>query len=245
MIIFSEWYSQAQTTHQQMIQFLQQSCSIARSNTTHSNGIPSIFQLPPDPATMTVATVDPQTMQPSTRNVFLKSFHVERGEFIFCTNFQSRKATEMLNNDGKIALNFYWNYVSNEQSKSIDNNKSSSHIVDEKLDSIEESDDAVKISSSFSSLSAQDHVSIALNGRSRQVRIEGIGSICSEEESDEFFNSRPLESRIASSVSKQSRVIERGRKQLLEEFEKAQQEGEQYAKRPSHWGGIRYVFVKV
>ncbi|KAG2378152.1 hypothetical protein C9374_008774 [Naegleria lovaniensis] len=239
MLIFSEWYSQAQHTHQQLLHLLQeQFTSVSKTqHSSHTNSslkesfisLPSILQLPPEPATMIVATVNPQTMQPSTRNVFLKSFNIERGEFVFCTNFQSRKANEMLQNDGKIALNFYWNYHHYNNNKNGNSNSQTNH-------SEREDDDAVEISSSphFS-----DRVSVALNGRSRQVRIEGIGSLCSDEESDEYFNSRPLESRIASSVSQQSKIITGGRKQLLKEFENAQHELSSELRRPSHWGGIR------
>jgi len=41
----------------------------------------------------------------------------------------------------------------------------------------------------------------------RQVRVEGLTERISEESSDEYFNSRPYESRVSASVSPQSQVV--------------------------------------
>ena len=69
----------------------------------------------------------------------------------------------------------------------------------------------------------------------RQVRVEGKISRLEPEESDAYFDSRPLESRIASAISPQSRAIS-GR----EELEKAMEAMRQGSiSRPAHWGGYR------
>ncbi len=74
----------------------------------------------------------------------------------------------------------------------------------------------------------------------RQVRIEGTVVKTSAEESDAYFNSRPLGSRIGAWASDQSRPLER--RALLEMREKSFSErfGEN-PPRPPHWGGYRLV----
>jgi len=73
----------------------------------------------------------------------------------------------------------------------------------------------------------------------RQVRVEGRIEKTSAEESDEYFHSRPLDSRIGAWVSPQSQPISRqeleARKQALTESL-----GES-PDRPPHWGGYRVV----
>lgn len=75
----------------------------------------------------------------------------------------------------------------------------------------------------------------------RQVRIEGICERVSAEESDEYFYSRPLGSRLGAWASPQSKVIE-GR-EILDKNAAALLE--RYASgevpRPLHWGGYRVV----
>ena len=71
-----------------------------------------------------------------------------------------------------------------------------------------------------------------------QIRVEGSIEKLSSEESDEYFNSRPLQSRVAAIVSKQSETIESYEKlnediqNLTEKFEET---GEEPA-RPKHCG---------
>ena len=74
----------------------------------------------------------------------------------------------------------------------------------------------------------------------RQVRIEGTVVKTSAEESDGYFNSRPLGSRIGAWASDQSRPIES--RALLEAREKsfAERFGDE-PPRPPHWGGYRLV----
>lgn len=72
----------------------------------------------------------------------------------------------------------------------------------------------------------------------RVVRIQGVVEKVSEAESDEYFHSRPLDSRIGAWASPQSQVIE-GRSTLVAN---AARYGAQFLlrpPRPSHWGGYR------
>lgn len=71
----------------------------------------------------------------------------------------------------------------------------------------------------------------------RQVRIEGIVEKISETESDEYFFSRPVGSRIGAWASPQSKTIA-GRhiiENKVEAYEK--QYGDENIPRPPHWGG--------
>jgi pyridoxamine 5'-phosphate oxidase len=75
----------------------------------------------------------------------------------------------------------------------------------------------------------------------RQVRVEGKCVKVDEQESDEYFRSRPLGSRIGASVSPQSKIIA-NRNILTEkasELEKFYADGN--IPRPDHWGGFRLV----
>lgn len=71
----------------------------------------------------------------------------------------------------------------------------------------------------------------------RQVRIEGVASRTSETVSDDYFNSRPYESRLSAVISDQSKVIPD--REYLEMLWAAQQYQSfaQGIKRPSYWGG--------
>lgn len=72
----------------------------------------------------------------------------------------------------------------------------------------------------------------------RVVRIEGLVEKVSDGESDEYFHSRPLDSRIGAWASPQSQVIP-GRAVLLAN---AARYGAQFLlnpPRPPHWGGYR------
>ncbi len=72
----------------------------------------------------------------------------------------------------------------------------------------------------------------------RVVRIEGRVSKVSEEESDAYFHSRPLDSRIGAWASPQSQVIA-SRAQLVTQAASYMAEFGSQPPRPPHWGGYR------
>ena len=72
----------------------------------------------------------------------------------------------------------------------------------------------------------------------RVVRIEGLVEKVSAEESDAYFNSRPLDSRIGAWASPQSEVIE-SRAVLLANAAKYGARFMLNPPRPPHWGGYR------
>jgi len=75
----------------------------------------------------------------------------------------------------------------------------------------------------------------------RQVRIEGICEKVSEQESDDYFHSRPIGSQLGACASPQSRVIE-SRRVIENNLEKLQdQYRDMEIPRPAHWGGYRVV----
>lgn len=75
----------------------------------------------------------------------------------------------------------------------------------------------------------------------RQVRIEGTIKKLSEQESDEYFYSRPLGSQIGAVVSPQSSIIS-SRQVLEEEYKKLEKKLENtHIQRPANWGG--YIVV--
>ncbi|MGI8826145.1 MAG: pyridoxamine 5'-phosphate oxidase [Chloroflexota bacterium] len=135
----------------------------------------------PEPNAMTLATCD-ENGHPSARIVLMKGFN--RDGFVFFTNYESRKASELESNS-HAALVFFW--------------------VD----------------------------------LSRQVRVEGRVERTTVEESDTYFHSRPVPSRIGTWASDQSRVapnreiIESRQRQLERRF------GARDVPRPPHWGGYR------
>lgn len=74
----------------------------------------------------------------------------------------------------------------------------------------------------------------------RQVRIEGRVERTSSEESDRYFRSRPLKSRLSAIASRQSAPIG-SRAELEQNYEAvARQAGDDPA-RPDNWGGFRLV----
>ena len=72
----------------------------------------------------------------------------------------------------------------------------------------------------------------------RQVRIDGVAEKISAAESEEYFQSRPLGSKVGAWASNQSEVVA-NRETLESRFvELAKRFGEQVP-RPEHWGGYR------
>ena len=70
----------------------------------------------------------------------------------------------------------------------------------------------------------------------RQVRIEGEVEKLSREESIEYFNSRPYESRLGAIVSKQSSVLS-SRQDLINKFNEAKDKYPDEPPCPDNWGG--------
>jgi len=71
----------------------------------------------------------------------------------------------------------------------------------------------------------------------RQVNIEGVASKISEKKSIQYFNSRPLESKIAAIISNQSNVVP-SRNYLEEKFNKLKISQKDVFK-PDNWGGYK------
>ena len=74
----------------------------------------------------------------------------------------------------------------------------------------------------------------------RQIRIEGVAKKLTDKENDDYFNSRPIGSRIGAWASPQSEVI-KNRTVLEENEKKIQQEFGDNIKRPDHWGGYKVI----
>ncbi len=74
----------------------------------------------------------------------------------------------------------------------------------------------------------------------RVVRIEGLVEKVSDQESDAYFHSRPLDSRIGAWASPQSQVIH-GRAVLLANVAKYGAQFLLRPPRPPHWGGYRLL----
>jgi len=72
----------------------------------------------------------------------------------------------------------------------------------------------------------------------RQVRISGNVKQVSDEEADQYYNTRPYESRIGAWASDQSQVM-KNRLELLNKIEnlKKKYKGEKKIPRPKHWSG--------
>ena len=74
----------------------------------------------------------------------------------------------------------------------------------------------------------------------RQVRINGTISRLSKQESDDYFNSRPYESRIGAWSSPQSQVIE-SREVLENKVKELKKKYPNEVPRPQNWGGYTIV----
>ncbi len=74
----------------------------------------------------------------------------------------------------------------------------------------------------------------------RSVRIEGAVERLDRETSKTYFDTRPRKSRIAASISRQSRVVP-SRKVLEQEFERLDSQFGEDIPLPGFWGGYRVV----
>jgi pyridoxamine 5'-phosphate oxidase len=79
----------------------------------------------------------------------------------------------------------------------------------------------------------------------RQIRIEGVVGRTSAAVSDEYFNSRPYDSRISAIVSPQSQPV--ADRQTLEQLwlQKLNENNGNNLKRPDYWGGFALVPEKM
>jgi pyridoxamine 5'-phosphate oxidase len=75
-------------------------------------------------------------------------------------------------------------------------------------------------------------------GIQRQVCVEGSVDLLDEQSSEEYFNSRPLESRLGAWASHQSEVID-SRKSLENSFEEIAERFGDNPPKPPFWGGFR------
>lgn len=74
----------------------------------------------------------------------------------------------------------------------------------------------------------------------RQVRIEGRVERAAPDESDRYFRSRPLKSRLSAIASKQSAPID-SRAQLEQHYDVVAQGAGEDPARPDNWGGYRLI----
>jgi pyridoxamine 5'-phosphate oxidase len=74
----------------------------------------------------------------------------------------------------------------------------------------------------------------------RQVRIEGRVERIPAAESERYFQSRPLGSRVGAIASAQSRPIA-DRHLLEQQYARAEQQYGEHPPRPAHWGGYRLM----
>jgi pyridoxamine 5'-phosphate oxidase len=137
----------------------------------------------PLPEAMALATAT-RGGRPSVRVVLNRG--VSRGGFVFYTNYNSRKAAELVANP-RAAIVFHWPTLE------------------------------------------------------RQVRVEGRVHKTTRRESEEYFQTRPRESRLGAWASPQSETIP-GRSFLEENFTRAQARfGDGRISCPPFWGGFRIV----
>ncbi|KAJ9166508.1 hypothetical protein P3X46_021253 [Hevea brasiliensis] len=78
------------------------------------------------------------------------------------------------------------------------------------------------------------------DGLNRQVRVEGFVQKVSDEESEQYFHSRPRGSQIGAIVSKQSTIVP-GRHVLYQQFKELEEKfsDTNLIPKPKHWGGYR------
>jgi pyridoxamine 5'-phosphate oxidase len=89
-------------------------------------------------------------------------------------------------------------------------------------------------------IAANQHVALLFHWPEleRQVRIEGIASRSSAEESDNYFNTRPYESRLSAVISDQSKVVpDRAYLEKLWDVQQDESNKEEVV-RPDYWGGF-------
>jgi pyridoxamine 5'-phosphate oxidase len=96
-------------------------------------------------------------------------------------------------------------------------------------------------------ISSNNHVSLLFFWKEleRQIRIDGVCSKVSAEESDTYFHSRPIGSRLGAWASPQSEKIQ-DREVLVQRLASVTQEfGLENVPRPPHWGGYQVVPTRI
>ena len=96
-------------------------------------------------------------------------------------------------------------------------------------------------------MKANDRVGVTFLGCvERQVRVVGKVVLVSNEESDNYFNSRPRDSRVGAWASSQSQPMN-SREELNSALKEAAKrfEGMDLVPRPPHWGGYRIEIQEV
>jgi pyridoxamine 5'-phosphate oxidase len=102
-------------------------------------------------------------------------------------------------------------------------------------------------SSKAQQISNNSHVSLLFFWKEleRQIRIDGVCSKVSTEESDTYFHSRPIGSRLGAWASPQSEKIQ-DREVLVQRLASVTQEfGLENVPRPPHWGGYQVVPTRI
>lgn len=79
----------------------------------------------------------------------------------------------------------------------------------------------------------------------RQVRVEGVVSKTSAEQSDRYFASRPRSSQLGATCSPQSKVIPDDHDLVDKSDALDKQFGEAAIPRPEHWGGYRLTPLRI
>ena len=104
----------------------------------------------------------------------------------------------------------------------------------------------------YSNLNSQKSLSLKKNPKAemcfhwksllRQVRINGTVSEVLEKEADDYYDTRPYDSRIGAWASKQSEVLN-SRKELIDSINKYKKKynNEKNVPRPNHWSGWRLL----
>ena len=142
------------------------------------NWMDEAVQLSADANAFVLSTVDSNGI-PSSRVLLLRD--VSQSGFSFFTNYASRKAQEISDNNN-VCMNFFWPEME------------------------------------------------------RQIRVNGTITKLSEIESDDYFNSRPYESRIGAWSSPQSKVID-SREILENNVKTLKKKYPSQVPRPENWGG--------
>jgi pyridoxamine 5'-phosphate oxidase len=78
----------------------------------------------------------------------------------------------------------------------------------------------------------------------RQLRLRGLVERVSDKQADEYYSTRPYQSRIGAWASKQSRPLS-SRRALLAEVAKLAAKYPNNPPRPAHWGGFRIRAVEI